>query len=418
MFTKTLVNTIALGACATRAAAQLQVMPPAMGPWFDENTIGISGDSGQGAVNVDAATEIAGWYDMTDVWRTAEKVLSAAVWGRVAGGSGHEETMRWNSKIFEYVTFRPRMGRDLSNASLSTTITLKNGAGKSTTFTASSPLFFAPSGSHGKVNPDVAENGTVRAAATAGVITGISYYSTVPIATLGTVKAENQTLWYQLYSHEFNRTEVLDRLAAAKKAGFTAVLVTVDTAAEGWQSRDWRTGGETPPGSAQSNKCTWDDLVWLKNAQDLPVVPKGILSVEDAVMAHELGLAGVYLSNHGGRQLDGAPAPLQVVMEINKYAPHLAAQIPIFADGGVYSANHALKLLALGCKLVGLGRPVQFALTMGQAGVEKMIQNLHDDMLVEMAQIGVNSPADLNPKYVNTQRASGFIYDGPLHCLY
>ncbi|KAJ7466033.1 FMN-dependent dehydrogenase [Mycena latifolia] len=351
---------------------------------------------------------------MTDVWRTAQKVLSPAIWGRVAGGSGHEETIRWNSKIFEYVTFRPRMGRDLASASLATSVTLTNGAGVSTTFKPSSPFFFSPSGSHGKVNPDVAENGTVRAAASAGVIAGISQYSTVPIATLGTVKATAQTLWYQLYPGDFNRTTVLQKIATAKQAGFSAVLVTVDTAAEGWQSRDWRAGGDTPTGSDQDNKCTWADLVWLKDAQDLPVVPKGILSVEDAVLAHELGLAGVYLSNHGGRQLDGAPAPLQVLMEISKYAPGLAHKIPIFADGGIYSANHALKLLALGCSLVGLGRPVQFALTMGQAGVEKMIQNLHDDMLVEMRQIGVNSPGQLTPNYVNTQRAASFVYDGDL----
>jgi L-lactate dehydrogenase (cytochrome) len=185
----------------------------------------------------------------------------------------------------------------------------------------------------------------------------------------------------QLYPGEFNRSAILETLASVKAAGFSAVLVTVDTASEGWQSRDWRAGGDTPSkfifplplshswcsfhslmshapaGNAQANKITWADLAWLKDAQSLPVVPKGILSVEDALMAHKMGLAGVYLSNHGGRQLDGAPAPLQVLMEINKYAPHLAAEIPIFADGGVYSANHALKLLALGCRLVGRGRP-------------------------------------------------------------
>ncbi|KAJ7867853.1 hypothetical protein B0H13DRAFT_1635985 [Mycena leptocephala] len=413
MFTKSLISAFAVAAVTRCVAGQYQNMPPAMGPWFDINTMDVDGDHGDSAT-VDPATEIAGWYDMTDVWRTAQKVLSPAVWGRVAGGSGHEETMRWNSQIFEYVTFRPRMARDLANASLATNITLTNGAGVSTTFHASSPIFFAPSGSHGKVNPQVAENGTVRAAATAGVITGISELTNVPIAALATVKAENQTLWYQLYPGEFNRSAILETLASVKAAGFSAVLVTVDTASEGWQSRDWRAGGDTPTGNAQANKITWADLAWLKDAQSLPVVPKGILSVEDALMAHKMGLAGVYLSNHGGRQLDGAPAPLQVLMEINKYAPHLAAEIPIFADGGVYSANHALKLLALGCRLVGLGRPVQFALTMGQAGVEKMIQNLNDNMLVEMRQIGVGRPSDLSPKYVNTQRATGFIYDGEL----
>jgi L-lactate dehydrogenase (cytochrome) len=141
----------------------------------------------------------------------------------------------------------------------------------------------------------------------------------------------------------------------------------------------------------QDNKITWADFAWLKYTQALPVVPEGILSVEDALMAHKMGLAGVYLSNRGGRQLDGAPAPLQVLLEINKYAPHLTREIPIFADGGMYSTNHALKFLRLGVGLWGWGVRarlyiltvyftdvqvfrVQFALTMGQAGVEKMIQ--------------------------------------------
>ncbi|KIY68734.1 FMN-dependent alpha-hydroxy acid dehydrogenase [Cylindrobasidium torrendii FP15055 ss-10] len=414
MFSRTLVNAVALAAFTLRAAAQYQDMPPAMGPWFDINTQGVAGDYGEANTGVNAADEIAGWYDLADVWRTAQKVLEPSVWGRVAGGSGHEESMRWNSKIFEYVTFRPRIGRDLANATLDTSITLKNGAGVETVFTASSPIFFAPSGSHGRVNPDVAENGTVRAAATAGVIAGIAQYATVPIASLGSIKSENQTLWYQIYPGEFDRDAVLEQVSVAKNAGYTALMVTVDTASEGWQSRDWRAGGDTPSGNAQDNKLTWDDLAWLKDVQDLPVIPKGIQSVEDAVIARDMGFAAIYLSNHGGRQLDGAPAPLQVLLEINKYAPGLSDEIPILVDGGVYSAQHALKLIALGSKLVGLGRPVQFSLTMGQEGVEKMIKNLNDDMLVEMRQIGVSNPSQLNPKYVNTQRAAGFIYDGDL----
>ncbi|KAJ7153877.1 FMN-dependent dehydrogenase [Mycena crocata] len=96
-------------------------------------------------------------------------------------------------------------------------------------------------------------------------------------------------------------------------------------------------------------------------------------------MGCDLGLAGVYLSNHGGRQLDGAPAPLYVLLEINTYMPRLTKETPVFADGGVYSANHAL---ALGCRLVGLGPGAAFAVTNGQAGVEKIMQNLHDDIKV------------------------------------
>ncbi|KAL1744783.1 FMN-dependent dehydrogenase-domain-containing protein [Schizophyllum fasciatum] len=398
-----------------RVAAQYQVIPPSMGPFFDDATLGSAGDFGESNKVIDTATEIAGWYDMTDVWRTAQRVLTPAVWSRVAGGAGHEESMRWNSRIFEYINFRPRMGRDLGNASLATSVTLTNGAGVSTTFDSASPFFVSPSGSHGVVNPEVAENGTVRAAAAAGIIAGIAQFSTVPIADLGAIKAENQTYWYQIYPDEkWDPEALMAKLDAAKAAGCSALLITVDTASEGWQARAWRAGGDDPTGNAQLHLLTWDNIAWIKDNTDLPVVLKGIQSVEDAVMARDLGLAGIYLSNHGGRQLDGAPAPAQVLMEINKYAPGLTDEIPVFADGAIYSANHALKMLALGAKMLGLGRPVQLSLTMGQAGVERMLQNLHDDMLVEMRQIGVSSPSQLNLKYLNTQRAAGFVYDGEL----
>ncbi|KAI5890538.1 FMN-linked oxidoreductase [Schizophyllum commune H4-8] len=415
MFQKSLVQLLAVASIASQVAAQYEVIPPSMGPFFDDATLGSAGDYGLNNKGIDPAAEIAGWFDMTDVWRTAQKVLSPAVWSRVAGGSGHEESMRWNSHIFEYITFRPRMGRDLGNASLATSVTLTNGAGVSTKFDSASPFFVSPSGSHGVVNPEVAENGTVRAAAAAGIIAGIAQYSTVPIADLGAIKAENQTYWYQMYPDEkWDPEAVTARLDAAKAAGCSALLITVDTTSEGWQARAWRAGGDEPTGNAQLHVLTWENIEWIKNNTDLPVVLKGILSVEDAILARDAGLAGIYLSNHGGRQLDGAPAPVQVLMEINKYAPGLVDEIPVFADGAIYSANHALKMLALGARMLGLGRPVQLSLTMGQAGVERMLQNLHDDMLVEMRQIGVSSPSQLNTRYINTQRAAGFVYDGEL----
>lgn len=406
---------LSVAALASQVAGQYQAIPPSMGPFFDEATLGQLGDFGESNTGVDPATEIASWYDMTDVWRTAQKVLSPAVWSRVAGGSGHEESMRWNSHIFEYITFRPRMGRDLGNASLATSVTLTNGAGVAATFDSASPFFISPSGSHGVVNPQVAENGTVRAAAAAGVIAGIAQYATVPIAGLGAIKSENQTYWYQLFPDaNWDPDAVLAKLDAAKAAGCSALILTVDTASEGWQARAWRDHGDDPTGNTQQHLMTWEHIEWIKDNTDLPVILKGILSVEDAVMARDMGLGGVYLSNHGGRQLDGAPAPAQVLMEINKYAPGLTSAIPVFADGAIYSANHALKMLALGAKMVGLGRPVQLSLTMGQAGVEKMLQNLHDDMLVEMRQVGVSSPSQLGLKNINTQRAVGFVYDGEL----
>ncbi|KAJ7466085.1 FMN-dependent dehydrogenase-domain-containing protein [Mycena latifolia] len=370
-------------------------MTPAVGPWvtlrlsltllsllwkFDANTMGVAGDYGEGAT-VDPSTEIAGWYDMTDVWRTAQKDLSPAIGValRVV-----RDTKR--------VCHRHPSPWLLSSFDASDAMEQQNEL----------PLLLLALRIPRKVNPDVAENGTICEAATAGFITGISQYSTVQIAALGTVKAMNKALdtrlvprlapgtpahvmVQQVYPGDFNRPTVLQEIATPKQAGFSAVLVTVDFAAEGWQSRDWRARGDTPTESVQDNACTWADLVWLKDAQNLPVLPKGIFSVEDAVLAYELGPAGMYLSNHGRRQLGGAPAPLQVLMKINKYAPGLARKIPIFADAGIYCANHALKLLALGCSLIGLGRPVQFASTMGKTGVET-IQNLRDDMLVEMRQ--------------------------------
>jgi isopentenyl diphosphate isomerase/L-lactate dehydrogenase-like FMN-dependent dehydrogenase len=139
---------------------------------------------------------------------------------------------------------------------------------------------------------------------------------------------------------------------------------------------------------------------------DLPIIVKGIMSAKDAKKAVENKVPAIVLSNHGGRQLDGAPSALEVAIDIYKEAPEVFNQTEVFADGGVRYGTDALKLLALGVKAVGLGRPFMYSNVFGQEGVERVIELFKKELAVDGANVGLGSLKDINPGFVS--RLSGF----------
>lgn len=146
---------------------------------------------------------------------------------------------------------------------------------------------------------------------------------------------------------------------------------------------------------------TWDDLDRYRNMTSLPIGIKGILSAADARIAVDRGVPLIVLSNHGGRNLDGSPSPLEVALEIYENDPSIFQEAEILADGGVRYGTDALKLLALGVRAVGIGRPFMFANVYGQEGVEKVIDIMKTEIAGDGANIGVADLKSINADYVN-----------------
>jgi L-lactate dehydrogenase (cytochrome) len=202
-------------------------------------------------------------------------------------------------------------------------------------------------------------------------------------------------LLWQLYVPAM-KEGAIQLIAEAKRLGFKALVITVDSAVIGRREEDDRykaqldhaagieisrttnPWGEAPIlRSVHSVNLNWDDLTWLRKewANTGPVVLKGIQTAEDALLAYQAGVDGIYLSNHGGRQMDFAPSSLQVLLEIRKFYPHLLKEMEVYLDGGVMRGTDVIKALCLGATAVGLGRPFMYALsTYGTEGVCKAIQ--------------------------------------------
>lgn len=207
----------------------------------------------------------------------------------------------------------------------------------------------------------------------------------------------------------------------AEKAGSKAIIFTVDSAADGNRHRAARygVGSAYAPLSLQAlehlanshqsdssySYITWDYYKSLRNMTTLPVIPKGIMTVEDAQLAVKAGAPTIFLSNHGGRQLDGSPSSLEVAMEIYNTAPEIFTQVEVYADGGVRYGTDVLKLLALGVKAVGLGRPFMYANCYGANGVAKGIELLKHEIAIDAANLGVGDLKKIDPSYVSFSRS-------------
>jgi len=208
----------------------------------------------------------------------------------------------------------------------------------------------------------------------------------------------------QLYAQN-NKTFNQGILDRAKKAGSQAIVWTVDAPADG----AWVYGARfTIPPSDKVTTFSWDFYDELKSMTDLPITLKGITSVADAKIAASKGVAGIVLSNHGGRHLDGSPAPLAVALAIHDSAPEVFKQTEVNADCGVRYGTDVLKVLALGMKAVGLGRSFMYANIYGTPGVERAIELLKTEILHDAINLGVTDLSQLDDSYVSLSLSSPF----------
>lgn len=317
----------------------------------------------------------------------------------VVGGSWDEITLHENEAAFARRRLLPRVLVDVSRIELSTTM-----LGRS----VSMPLGLAPT-AYGRYAHPEGELASARAASAAGVIMCLSTLSSYSLEQVAEASGAGPR-WFQLYAHrdrERNRA-LLDR---AREAGYSAIVLTVDLPMAGYRERDLR--NRLPPPDALGNLevqpteaefsdflrgyndagLTWDGLAWLRETARLPLVVKGIMTVADARLAVEHGVDGIVVSNHGGRQLDRAPATLDVLESITEA---VAGRLEVYLDGGVRRGTDILMALALGARAVFFGRPYLYGLAVGgEAGVARALSLIRAELETAMVLLGVRSPAEV-----------------------
>lgn len=283
----------------------------------------------------------------------ARQKLKANQYAYYRLGAGQEWSYRNNLDIWQKVRFRPRFLRDITKLNDSIGIELFG-------HKFSAPFFIAPAANAAHCDPERAELNLMEAAGDADILYTAALLAAKTIEELAVVKRNNtlngpQVAFQQIYTQN-NLSVTFNDLKRAEAAGAKAIVWTVDTPSSSVRIRSARyTSTEAGVGTTRPN--TWDTYAQLKNHTKLPIILKGIQSVEDAIDAVEHKVDGIYISNHGGRQLEYAPSSLEVAYEIYRNAPQVFNSTVILADSGVRSGNDILKLMALGVHAVGLGRP-------------------------------------------------------------
>ena len=344
----------------------------------------------------------------------AREALSPMTLDYYASGAWDEATLRDNRAAFSRYKFRPRMLVNVSQQNLTTQV-----LGQSVEM----PILIAPMAFQCLASPE-GEISTAKAAADLGAGMVLSTMSTKSLSEVASTRKQAPQ-WFQLYVHRDRAlTETLVQRAEA--AGYTALCLTVDAPVLGCRERDRRNQFTLPPGMQLANlttmadlqipktdnesglltyfaqqldpSLTWKDLEWLTSITNLPVLVKGILRGDDAVRSVEHGARGIVVSNHGGRQLDGAIATIDALPEV---VESVHDRVEVFIDGGIRRGTDVLKALALGAQAVLVGRPILWGLAVnGQAGVRHILQLLRDELEVAMALSGCATVADIDSTLV------------------
>jgi (S)-3,5-dihydroxyphenylglycine transaminase len=356
---------------------------------------------------------VSGALTLADVAELAAARLGPDVWDYIEGGAGEERTVAANRAAFDRTWLRPAAlaGARTAGATPGSDVTV---LGR----TWAAPFGVAPTAYHTLIHPD-GELATVRAAGAAGVPVAVSTFAGRTFGELAAVAAT--PLWLQVYC--FRDRGITDAMVRqAVDAGFEALLLTVDTPFLGRRLRDVRNAFRLPDGVRPVNlpagdygspsaharaqldpALDWPEVGRLAGVAGLPVLVKGVLSGADAHRAVEAGAAGVVVSNHGGRQLDGAPATLSVLPEV---VTAIGGAVPVLFDGGVRRGADVLAALAGGAGAVLLGRPVLHGLAAGgREGVRRVFDIVREELLDAMALCGLSGIGAIGPGLVRLDGA-------------
>jgi 4-hydroxymandelate oxidase len=350
----------------------------------------------------------------------ARERLSREAYDYYAGGAHDEVSVRGNRAAYDRLSIAYRVLVDVSRRDMTASVLGQ---------TLSMPMLVAPTAFHRLATPE-GEVATARAAGRAGTAMILSTLSTSTVESV--VAAASGPVWFQLYVYrDRGATEGLVRRAEA--AGCRALVLTVDAPLLGRRERDVRNRFRLPPGLAVANllpegygdmppaaadsglaayvasfldpSLSWRDVAWLRSITSLPLLVKGIVRPDDALRAAEAGVAGLVVSNHGGRQLDTSPATLDVLPEVVDVLAAHGHRIEVLMDGGVRRGTDVLKALALGARAVLVGRPVLWGLAAdGEAGVVAVLRLLRDELDLAMALAGAPTLAEITRDLVRRTR--------------
>lgn len=327
--------------------------------------------------------------------------LGPGAYGYYAGGANDEHTLRANVEAFRRWQLRPRVLRDVASPTTATTVLGQE---------VSLPVLVAPVAYQRAAHPD-GEVAMARGARAAGTIMCLSTFAT---STPADVAETGVDRWFQLYVPQ-DAGLARELCVQAGALGFRALVVTVDLPVSGRRERDLRTGWTVPAElivpsvglsglaphhfvASMSSSVTWDQLDSLATAAGLPVILKGILTVEDAVLACEHRAAGIVVSNHGGRQLDGVPATIDVLGEI---VDAVAGRLEVLVDGGIRRGTDVVTALALGANAVLAGRAPLWGLAAGgEQGVRHVLELLRGEVELALQLLGCRSPAEVTRDHV------------------
>jgi len=377
--------------------------------------------------------------NIEDLRRAAKRRLPRVVFDYIDGGAEDEWTLRANSRAFEAVTLRPRCAVAVPSCDLRTVV-----LGASLPM----PLILAPVGSSRLIHPR-GEEAAAHAAGAAGIPYVLSTFSGCLLEDVAA--ASSAPLWYQLYLAG-GRECALPALDRAKAAGFSALVVTIDTAVAGMRERDFRNGvkellggkmrsmlpfvsqllvkprwlagffadgglmkfpnivvpGKGPmlyadvTAALEQSVVTWEDLEWIREAWTGPIVIKGIHTAEDARRAVDEGADALVVSNHGGRQLDRVAPSLQMLPEV---VAAVGDRIEVLFDGGIRRGSDIIKALCLGARAVLVGRAYAYGLgAAGEAGVARAIEILRADLVRTLKLLGCASVGELARSYIDVPR--------------
>jgi isopentenyl diphosphate isomerase/L-lactate dehydrogenase-like FMN-dependent dehydrogenase len=341
-----------------------------------------------------------------DYERLAEERLEPGAFGYTVGGAGDEWTMRENVAAFNRWVLRPRVLVDVGSVTTATSVLGQD---------VSMPILVAPTAFQRLVHPE-GEAPMARAAAAAGTVFCLSTLSSASPAEIAAAAPGGRN-WFQLYWSP-DRGFTAELVGAAAAAGFSAIVLTVDLPVAGRRERDIRAAFELPAdiplpniaaelgggdfhaalGEVVDRTITWRDLEWLASLTDLPLVVKGILTAEDARLACEHGVAGVVVSNHGGRQLDGVSATLDALPEVVEAC---AGEVAVLVDSGVRRGTDVVKALALGARAVLVGRAALWGLAVdGEEGVRHVLELLRAEVELALTLLGCPSPEAVTAAHV------------------
>jgi lactate oxidase len=339
----------------------------------------------------------------------AEKILPKGGYGYIFGGSGSEYTKRENLRAMEAIGLEPHFLAGVLKPDLSATI-----LGHKLPF----PIIVPPMGSHGLAHVSK-EIGTAQAVAAMNTLMILSMQSNVPLEDVA--KANPGPKWMQLY-FPADRGYAREVILRAKAAGYTAIVPTIDSTLAYPRDNNIRNDFRIPvslgKGNAPLNEkdavkaarmmsvrkvdLNWDDMLWIKQETGLPVVVKGVMSPVTAMQAVERGIDAVYVSNHGGRALDGVPAAISVLPRI---ADAVKGRIPIVYDSGIRRGQDVFRALALGADVVACGRPILYGLALGgNLGAQSVLEYLRDDLYIVMQLAGTPNIRSITRDHVSPAR--------------